>query len=179
MGSQHDPNSTLWQWAWQLSSSTGTSCRAEQHTAQAWQKGEQRAWRQEEQASPSPRRITEPWQERHANSSCKQQSEEGKKKRFSNKQACHIPSATEINDSINPKLISRMFVCYARRHMKEKQICCSDQVWLCLLNHRVSLRPPGKIKKARGWRWWTTARETLSHDNCCTAQIRWGWNCIR
>lgn len=31
--------------------------------------------------------------------------------------------------------------------MKEKQICCSDQVWLCLLNHRDPLSPQGKSRR--------------------------------
>lgn len=92
--------------------------------------------------------------------------------------ACQIPSTTGTNNSINPKLIPRMFVYYAKYNMKETQLCCSDQVWLCLLNHRASFSPQGKITKAKGCQWWTKTRKTLSQDNCSTAQIRWRWNCI-
>ena len=62
--------------------------------------------------------------------------------------ACQTPSETGINDSINPKLISCMFICRASYDLKEKRLCCSDQVWLCLLNHRASFSPRGKIWKA-------------------------------
>lgn len=72
MGSQQDSNNTEWQWAWQPNSSTGTSWTAEQHRVQAWQQEEQREWRQQEQASNRPRRSADPWQNRHASSSCKQ-----------------------------------------------------------------------------------------------------------
>lgn len=74
VGSQQDSNITEWQWAWQFSSSTGTSWMAEQQRAQAWQQEAQKVCRQEEQASNRPRISTEHWHDKHANSICKQES---------------------------------------------------------------------------------------------------------
>lgn len=137
---------------------------AEQQRVQAWQQDEQRLWRQEEQPSKSPRSSTEHWHHRQASSSSKQEptgvavENNEADKWFNNKYiwghekaaVCfkslsdEILSKTGINDSINPKLISCVFVCHA--NLKGK-LCCRDQVWLCLLNHRALFGPRGKIKK--------------------------------
>lgn len=163
----------------------GTSWTAEQQRVHAWQQEEQRAWRHDEQASRRPRSSTEQWHHRHASSRWKHVSAKNTRK-IRHKtdsatfitwgqtccvlRACRIPSQTGINDSINPKLISHMFVCSGSWKLKDKLLCCNDQVWLCLLNHRALFSPHGKIKKAaEGFQWWTTTRKELSHDNCAAS----------
>lgn len=134
-------SSTDWQWTLQVSSSPGASWAAAQQRVQAWQQVVHRECRQVEPASKRARRNTEPWHHRHASSNRKQESattggekerKEGRKEGRRSYLATNISEVSPkssraflkalsdtisggFNDSINPKLISRVFVCDAER----------------------------------------------------------------